>query len=157
YATQRELIERLDRAHLAYFSYEHRALPDIAQTIRAVGARIGSSERANTVASEIEASLDSIRRATAPLPHPPTLLVFGRDPGTLRSMYVSGGYGFLHDMLVIAGGTNVFADIVKQSVQATTEMLLARRPEMIIELKYGDKTPTADAEKGLEVWNRLAS
>jgi len=157
YATQRELLERLDRAHLPYFSYEHRALPDITQTIRAIGVRIGSADRANALASSMEQSLAEIRAATAALPHPTTLLVFGRDPGTLRSMYVSGGYGFLHDMLEIAGGTNVFADVGRQSVQATTEMLIARRPEVVIELHYGDKAKAADAEKDLAVWNALAS
>ena len=43
YATQKELIERLDRAGIPYFNYQHKALPDILTTIRALGARIGSA------------------------------------------------------------------------------------------------------------------
>jgi len=27
------------------------------------------------------------------------VLLFGREPGSLRSLYASGGYGFMHDML----------------------------------------------------------
>jgi iron complex transport system substrate-binding protein len=157
YATQKELIERLERARLPYFSYEHRALPDITQTIRAIGARIGSSDRGNALASSMEQELAGIRAFTGPRPHPSTLLVFGRDPESLRSLYASGGYGFLHDMLEIAGGANVFADIKRQSVQATTEMLLTRKPEVIIELRYGDSAKTADFAKELDVWNALAS
>src|SRR3954469_15773888 len=34
YATQKELIERLDRAAIPYYSYQHQALPDILSTIR---------------------------------------------------------------------------------------------------------------------------
>jgi ABC-type hemin transport system substrate-binding protein len=104
YATQKELIQRLDRAHIPYFNYEHRALPDIITTIRAVGARIGSAARGDAVALEMERSLAAIRASTSPLSHPTTMLVFGRDPLTLRNVYASGGYGFLHDMLEIAGG-----------------------------------------------------
>jgi len=157
YATQRELLERLDRARLPYYSYEHRALPDIMQTIRAVGARIGVADRGNALASRMEESLAAIRAATAPLPHPSTLLVFGRDPGSVRGLYASGGYGFLHDMLEIAGGANVFGDIKQQSVQATTEMLLTRRPEVIVELRYGNRLTGDEAAKDLQVWSRLAS
>ena len=108
YATQKELIQRLDRAQIPYFNYEHRALPDIATTIRAIGTRIGSAARGDAVASDMERSLASIRASTSSLSHPTTMLVFGRDPMTLRNVYASGGYGFLHDLLEIAGGRNVF-------------------------------------------------
>ena len=157
YGTQTELVQRLDRAGTPYFSYVHSALSDIFVTLRAIGARIGVAARANALATEGERSLAAIRDATSRLPHPTTLLVFGRDPGSLRNVYASGGYGFLHDMLDVAGGTNVFADIKQQAVQATSELLLARRPEVIIELRYGDSLATTDIPKEMLVWNALAS
>jgi iron complex transport system substrate-binding protein len=157
YATQKELIQRLDRAGITYYLYEHRSLPDIMATVRAVGARIGSSERANAVADAMDRSLADIRAATAKLPHPTTLLVFERDPDSLRNVYASGGYGFLHDMLEIAGGTNVFADVNTQSVQASTEMLLTRKPEVIVELHYGDAAQNVTPAKDVQAWSVLAS
>ena len=157
YATQKELIERLDRAGVPYFNYQHRALSDIMTTIRAIGARIGSSSRADAVASDMERSLAGIRAKTAGLPHPATLLVFERDPASLRNVYASGGYGFLHDMLEIAGGRNVFAGVKQQAVQASTEMLLTSKPDVIVELLYGDSLKNADIAKELRAWDALAS
>ena len=157
YATQQELIERLDRAAIPYFNYQHRALPDILTTIRAIGARIGSAARAEAVASAMERSLAEIRGRTAGLQHPATLLVFERDPGALRNVFASGGYGFLHDMLEIAGGRNVFANLKQQAVQASTEMLITSRPEVIVELLYGDSMKNADPVKGLRAWDILGS
>jgi len=157
YATQKELIERLDRAGIPYFNYQHRALPDIMTTMRAIGARIGSAARADAVASDMERSLAEIRAQTAGLPHPATLLVFERDPTSLRNVYASGGYGFLHDMLEIAGGRNVFADVKQQAVQASTEMLLTSKPDVIVELLYGDSLKNADIPKTLRAWDALAS
>jgi iron complex transport system substrate-binding protein len=157
YATQKELVQRLERGGIPYFSYEHRGLPDIMTTVRAIGARIGSATRADAVASDMDRSLAGIRTTTARLPHPATLLVFSRDPSSLRNVYASGGYGFLHDMLEIAGGTNVFGEIKRQSVQASTEMLINRRPDVIIELRYGDSLRHADVSKELQVWNALGS
>src|SRR5205823_5294687 len=46
YQTQNELKQRLDRAGIAYYSYEHRALADITVTLRTIGARIESRARA---------------------------------------------------------------------------------------------------------------
>jgi iron complex transport system substrate-binding protein len=157
YATQKELIERLDRAGIPYFNYQHKALADIMTTIRSIGARIGSAARADGLASGMERSLAEVRARTNGLPHPATLLVFERDPGSLRNVYASGGYGFLHDMLEIAGGRNVFADVKQQAVQASTERLLASRPDVIIELRYGDRLKSADVAKELRVWDALAS
>ena len=157
YATQKELIERLDRAHIPYFNYQHKALADILTTIRDVGARIGSTARAEVVASGMQRSLDEIRAKTAGLPHPATLLVFERDPASLRNVYASGGYGFLHDMLEIAGGRNVFANVKQQAVQASTEMLITSKPEVIVELLYGDSLKNADITNELRAWDALTS
>jgi len=157
YATQSELKTRLERASVPYFSYEHRAMPDIMQTVRAIGSRIGASEAAEKVASEMERSLGDIRKAVAGTPRLKTVLVFGREPGTLRGVLASGGYGFLSDLLDVAGSDNLFADIKQQSVQASTEMLLARRPDAIVELRYGDDKRAINVDQELSVWNTLAS
>lgn len=157
YNTQVELKQRLDRAGLPYFSYEHRALPDIMATIRTLGERVGASARAQSVAGEMERALAAVRTSVAGRPRPRALLVFGRQPGSLRSVNASGGYGFLADLLDIAGAENVFGEIKQQSVQASTEMLLARRPDIIVELKYGAAMPGLDTARELEPWNALAS
>jgi len=157
YDTQEDLKQRLDRAAIPFYRYEHRALPDIAATMRSVGARVGAGERANQLATGMEADLDAIRRMVSGQPRFKTLLVFGRDPGSLRNIYASGGYGFLHDMLEVAGGDDVFADTKQQSVQASTEMILARRPEVIIELHYGDSLKSADLQREAAVWDALPS
>src|SRR5262249_25119011 len=75
---------------------------------------------------------------------------------SLRNVEGSGGYGFLHDMVEVAGGVDVFADIKRQSVQASTEMILARAPEVIVELRYGDVCPESALQE-LDPWHALPS
>jgi iron complex transport system substrate-binding protein len=157
YSTQVELKQRLDRAGISYYTYEHRALPDIAATLKAIGARIGSADRANAAAARMDADLDAIRRAVSRLAHPRTMLVFERDPAGLRNVYASGGYGFLHDMLEAAGGVNVFADIKRQAVEVSTEMILARRPDVVIELWYGDLVKNLDPARQQQAWTPFGS
>jgi len=80
--------------------------------------------------------------------------VFEREPGSLRNIFASGGSGFLHDMLEAAGGTDVLGEIKRQSVTMSTEMVLARAPEVIIELRYSQ----ADINNSdMSAWNRLST
>jgi len=154
YATQVELRTQLERAGVPLFLYEHRGLADIFDTIRALGVRVNVKERADALASSIERQIMDIRKRVAASPRPRTLLVFGRDPGSLRGIEASGGVGFLHDMLEAAGGADVLADVKQQSVTMTTEMVLARAPEVIIEVRYsGEALSPAD----LSAWNAVGA
>jgi iron complex transport system substrate-binding protein len=59
-------------------------------------------------------------------------------------------------MLVAAGGTNVFSDINRQSVQTTTELILARAPDVILEIRATSMAGDA-SERALASWNVLSS
>ena len=157
YATQVELKERLERAGIPFFSYAHRTLSDITSTIRAIGARIESTSRAESLASDMERAIAMTRASVAGLNRPRTMLVFGREPDSLRNIVASGGYGFLHDMLEAAGGDDIFADVKQQSVQVSTEMMLARQPEVIVELRYGGSITSTDVTRETRAWDSLAS
>ena len=157
YGTQTELRRGLDRAGIAYYTYEHRAMPDIMATIRSIGARIGYAAQANALAASMEQALAGVRTAVAGKRRPRTLLVFERDRSSLQNIYASGGYGFLADLLDAAGGDNVFSDLKQQSVQASTEMILARRPDVIIELRYGQSAKDSNPSRDLRAWDAIGS
>ncbi len=154
YGTQTELKRRLERAHIAYYSYIHKGLADITDTIRTLGMRVGVEPAAQVLASHIEQQLADIQRRVASAQRPRTLLVFGREPGSLRNIEASGGEGFLHDMLEAAGGTDVLSEIHRESVMMTTEMVLARAPEVIVELRY---TTAESNGADSKAWNRLSA
>jgi iron complex transport system substrate-binding protein len=155
YATQTELRTVLERTGIPFYSYTHRGLADITETIRSLGARVGAVPGANALAARLERQIDDVRRRVAGRPRPRTLLVFGRERHTLANIDASGGYGFLHDMLEAAGGADVLSDLHRQSVMMTTEMVLARAPEVIIELRYTRGDTTTEAE--LNDWSTLGS
>jgi iron complex transport system substrate-binding protein len=157
YGSQTDLMTQLTRASIPFFEYRHAGLAGVTATIRALGQRLGQSKEADGVATGIERQLAAIRLRTGKLAKPRTLLVFGRERGSLRNIYASGGRGFLHDMLEAAGGDNVFADIAAESVQASSELILTRAPEVIIELRTADMSREEDREPEIKVWSTLAS
>jgi len=156
YDTQVELRRQLDRAGIATFLYTHRGLDDVTATMRALGARVGARDP-EARARRIEQQLAAIAARVAGRRKPKTLLVFGREPGALRRIEASGGYGFLHDLLLIAGGDDVLGDVKQQSVQVTTEALLARGPEVILEVRYGRALEPASLDFERRAWNALPS
>ena len=140
YGSQHDLVRQLQRAGIAHFSYVHGGLADIFTTIRELAARTGDTSQAAQAITQIEDTLADVRRRVAGQPRPKTMIVFGREPGSLRNVYASGGYGFLHDLLAVAGGDDVFADIKRESVQASSELVLTRAPEVIVELRADDES-----------------
>lgn len=157
YESQTDLRAQLERASIPMFVYRHAGLADVTQTMRALGDRTGVHDAAAGAAVDIEQRLDGVRRRIASRPHLRTLLVFGRDPMALRNIYASGGVGFLHDLLELAGGKNVYSDISRQSVQATSENILGLAPDVIVELKYTGQQDAAAVARERAVWNTLSA
>jgi iron complex transport system substrate-binding protein len=155
YESHDELMRRLDRASIPYYRYRHSGLADVTATLRELGARAGHLGDAERAATRIEAELAAVQKSVAGRRRPRTALLFGREPGALRGIYASGGVGFLHDLLLLAGAENAFADIARPGVQVTTEMLLARAPEAIVEIRaakgWNDERRLAE----LAVWRTL--
>ena len=127
YATQKDRSSSSSRAGIP-ISTTSTGLADIMTTIRALGVRIGSAARADALASGIDARLAAIAPGRRRPPPPANAAGVRARPGTLRGVYASGGYGFLHDMLRPPAETNVFADVRQQAVQASTEMIIASSP-----------------------------
>jgi iron complex transport system substrate-binding protein len=155
YGTQNDLRLQLERAGINQFSYKHGSLDGVMETIRALGARLGRQEAAERLAVDLENRLSTIRRKVSGRARPRTLVVFGRDALALRGIFAAGGFGFIHDMLTTAGGDNVFADVKRESVQATSELVLQRAPEAIIEMRQSLNPDQIAAERA--IWSALTS
>ena len=156
YGSQTDLRRQLERAGVPVFDYRHAGLADVTVTIQQLGARIGSGEQARRITRVIEEKLAAVRARVDGRQRPRVLTVFGRERLALRAIYASGGVGFIHDMVTTAGGDNVFADVKKEAVQATTELILARRPDVILELRADPLTPD-EVSAEIATWARLPS
>lgn len=155
YASQTDLITQLERAGIPTYRYRHGSLADIADTVRRLGAAAGLPADAEALAAGIERDLETVQRRVQGRTRPRVMLVIGRSAGALRAINVSGGYGFLHDLVELAGGRNVFADVARESVGVSTETVLARAPEVILELRYAEAPSPESRARERRVWNAL--
>ena len=157
YGSQVDLQTQLKAVSIPFFDYRHGGLDHIMVTMRALGERTGHAEQADQAARGLETAINAVKNRVAGQPRPKTLLVFGREPGSLRNIYASAGKGFLHDMLTAAGGEDVLNDIAKESAQISTEMILARRPDVILELNAANRLNDADLKAVMTPWSALSS
>lgn len=154
YGSQTDLQAQLARAGIRTFNYRHAGLAGVFRTLDELGAAVDRRAGAKRAADALQAQLDAVKTRVRGRRQPRTLLVFERDPTSLRGIYVSGGRGFLHDVLEAAGGVNVFADVDRESVQPSLETLLARAPDVILEVSADGLLGSAE---GPAVWSALAS
>ena len=157
YGSQLELDGQLRRAGIRTFVYRHGGLRDLAPTFRALGELTGRGEQARRVAAEIESRFDAIRAKVAGRRRPSVMLVIGHEPQSLRHLDASGGAGFLHDLIELAGGRNVFEDIGRQAVRVSTEMLITRAPEVIVDLHYSRGMSDAERRVDAAAWKQVSS
>jgi iron complex transport system substrate-binding protein len=155
YGSQTDLIARLGRASIPLYVYRHGSLADVTTGIRELGARFGMADAARTLAATIDRAFADIRVRLKGASRPRTMLVIGREPGSLRAINVSGGFGFLHDLLDLAGGANVFGDVKRESMLVSTETVLARKPEVIIELHYSEPPLPEALTRERATWQQL--
>lgn len=155
YGSQQELHRQLERAKIPVYAYSHAGLADITTTIEALGARVGREQAASQLARQITSRIAATKARVAGRTRPRTLIVFGREPLAMRGVFASGGVGFIHDMVEAAGGANLFADVKRQAVQATSELILTRRPEVVLEL-HGSPMSPEDLRRETAVWQAMA-
>ncbi len=157
YGSQTDLEARFARAGIRSYSYRHGGLDRVFKTLRDLGMLTGHQTEADVAVRNLQTQLDAVRDRVRGRRRPNTLLVFERDPQALRQVYASAGSGFLHEILEIAGARNVFGDVSGESVQPSTEALLARAPEVIIEVRAGKPPAAGVLLRERAAWAPLAS
>lgn len=157
YGSQTDLMARLTRASIPYFNYRHSGLSGVTATIRELGVRLGRSGDGERVAGGIERGLADIRSKVGQARRPRTALLFGREPGALRGIYASGGVGFLHDLLDVAGGNNAFSEVKRESLQVSSEVMLGKAPDVILEVRSSEGWTADRLARERSLWRSLSS
>lgn len=134
------LADKLKALRLNSLEVTHESLAEIRQMITQIGQAAGVPERAAALNARIASGLDEVRRRTGRYQPRKTFFVIGRTPGTIENLVTLSGGSYLDEIIRIAGGVNIFADARTTYPKVTLEEVLARAPEVIIDM--GDMAQT---------------
>ncbi|MFF4775804.1 ABC transporter substrate-binding protein [Microtetraspora fusca] len=103
--------------------------------IRTIGKIFGVSDRAEHQIAAMHDVLDGVKQKIDGID---PVKVFVYDSGD-KTAFTAGGAGVGNEMITLAGGTNVFADLGKTFGDVSFEQVAERAPEVIVIYDYGDQ------------------
>jgi iron complex transport system substrate-binding protein len=123
---------------------EHRSVQEVLANIALLGAATGHIRPA----AALRAALQERLNALAPSPvaiRPRVLLLFG----TPRSFLIMGEETYAGDLLRLAGGHNVVAELALDKARGgfyplSLELIVKHRPEWVLVISHGDPTRVAE-------------
>ena len=123
-----EGIRQIDPAvRIERFTIE--TIADVRLAIARIGRVVGREDLARQALSRFDDGLQAVSRRVAGRPRPRVVFVMGT-----RQPAVAGADNFVHDLVELAGGANVGAEIPGQARWRKTgiETILAVRPDVLI-------------------------
>jgi iron complex transport system substrate-binding protein len=154
YGSQSALKARLATAEVPTFEFTTGSIDDMLESMTRLGEAVGASNPAGEATARIVDALEKIRRS-APDERPRVLIAHSRDPGVIGGFYTEGGPSYLTELVEIAGGVNLFADVRMTSFQPSLEEVIRRSPEVVIELL--PSSAAGAASRRLTDWSVLES
>jgi len=143
-----QLRERFESLGLSVLELEHKSVDDIYVSLRRIAEAAGVPDRAGPVIDEIRSSLAQIRDQAAAMPRRRVMFVIGRTPGALEGLMAVGPSSYLNELIEVAGGDNIFEEAAAAYPKVSLEEILARDPEVIIDMgEMADTVGVTDADK----------
>ncbi len=155
-----KLAERLGLLRLKTLEIDQEGIAKLYESFRVVGDATGAREQAAKLTASVRDQLEQIRAKAAPLKRTRMMFVVGRTPNRLDGLIVVGQASYLNEIIALAGGANVFRDAVASYPGVSLEEVLARNPDVIIDM--GDMADTVGVTEQHKrevagLWERLGS
>jgi iron complex transport system substrate-binding protein len=121
-------LEGLDRAGLPHLVLDARSIPDVFASIRLVGRLVGRGAQAAVVVAGMQARLDAVEARARALPRRARVFLEWWP----KPVITPGRSCWTTEMIRIAGGDNVFADLDVRSTPVETDSVPARAPDLLL-------------------------
>jgi iron complex transport system substrate-binding protein len=121
-------VAQLAQLGIPAANYRMDRLADVPRLARIFGRFADQAMRAESLSARFEQQLDSARGAARLSRSGPTVaIVTWTDPPD-----VLGSASFLNEIVELAGGRNVFADVTAPDATVSVETIAARQPDVLV-------------------------
>jgi iron complex transport system substrate-binding protein len=155
-----KLGDRLGTLRLKVLEIDQESIAKLYASFQIVGMATGATTQAAKLTSTVRDQLEAVRMRAAPLKKTRMMFVVGRTPNRLDGLIVVGQASYLNEIIALAGGENVFRDAVASYPEVSLEEVLARNPDVIVDM--GDMADTVGVTERhkrevTSLWERLSS
>jgi iron complex transport system substrate-binding protein len=152
-----DLADRLKPFRVPMLSLRHQRLGDIERSIVTLAARLGLEDRGRSLVAGIRRDLSRVTDSVAKRPRRSVLYLVGRNPGSLTDLYAVGPGSYLDELITLAGGRNVFHDAAVAYAKVSLEEILARDPDVIVDMSHQEGVSADDIRAIQALWGRFPS
>lgn len=164
---QPDLILQLPNAEsrrkLQQLGFRVEEIPDetiheILAGITKIGRLLHREKQAQKIRQGIEDTLRMVQEWAAAMPDSiPAILVVGRQPGSLKGLYLAGSRTYLSELWNLCGGINAFGEVSARYFSVNKEDLLKRPIQAILEFHPGWQLTPERIRKEHNVWEPFGS
>ncbi len=122
-----QLRVKLLQAGIPVFVVKAQSLEQTLHSIEAIGELVNRGAQAHALAEQLRARIEKIKAQVAGKPHPKIFFVVGADP-----LITAGKAAFITDLIELAGGQSISADVVAEWPAYSAETVVARAPDIIL-------------------------
>jgi iron complex transport system substrate-binding protein len=151
------LKEKFEAVRLNVLELRHTTVGDVYESISVLGRVTGAGDRAAALNAAIRGRLEEIQERAAGRPRRRMMFIVGRTPNAIEGLVAVGRASYLNELIALAGGENVFAAAVAPYPKVSLEEVLARDPEVIVDMgEMADTVGVTDEQKRrvVELWRR---
>jgi iron complex transport system substrate-binding protein len=146
-------VEALEKAGLTVVALKPTTINDIFKNIKLIGFITGKSKEAESLVSSLSKRIDEIKSKTSNITIRPKVYmeIYYPPPWTF------GPGSWVHQIIELAGGINIFSDAPVKYVKTTDEEVIARNPNVIISLLGAMHYATLEDIKSRLGWNKISA
>jgi iron complex transport system substrate-binding protein len=138
---QRPAIEALEQVDITVVALDPNDLNDVYTTIELMGRLTGHEKEAAQIVADMKARVAAVQERIATIPEEERLTVFWETYD--EPLMTVGTASFTHQLIELAGGLNIFADLSETYPQINAEVVVKRNPAVIMGAdSMGDKLTT---------------
>ncbi len=118
----------LDELEVPIFFLRTQSLNDVLRNVRTVGMLVGTEKIAFHTADSLGRIIERLRNATDTLSSRPRVLVLLSE----EKLFSFGIGSYIHDLIDLAGGKSITAQIERDAPILSEEFILVQRPDVIL-------------------------
>lgn len=129
----------------------------ILEGIRTLGEAMSCEDAAELLIADMENEMAALAAQVAEYPRLKTLIITARQPGSLNTLYTTGGGSFVSEIAALAGAENIHEEVTQAYFTASKETVVMRAPEVILEFRAGEDLSDSDIERLKSDWDQMSS